>query len=81
MTVEDLLNSVTFEQVAPFLTDMEDGFEPDLQSYKEHFDMLLSLTPQKGVCNQDVWAFRACRRRCRRSRFWWQRRIRRWCQM
>ncbi|MBR1878875.1 MAG: hypothetical protein IJ814_07750 [Paludibacteraceae bacterium] len=28
---------------------MENGFEPDLQSYKEHFDMLLSLTPQKGV--------------------------------
>lgn len=49
MTVEDLLNSVSFDQVAPFLSDMEDGVEPDLQSYREHFDMLLSLTPQKGV--------------------------------
>ncbi len=49
MIVRDLLDSVTFEQVAPFITSMEKGIEPDLHSYNEHFDMLLSLTPQKGV--------------------------------
>lgn len=46
MTVKDLLDSVTFEQVSPYLS--EDG-EEDIESFRQHFDMLRSLEPQKGV--------------------------------
>jgi hypothetical protein len=49
MSVKDLLDSVTFEQVAPYLWQIEDEFEPDIESYRQHFEMLRSLEPQKGV--------------------------------
>ena len=40
MTFKELLNSVTFEEVAPCLLQMHPDAEGNLKWYKIHFDML-----------------------------------------
>ena len=57
MTFKELLNSVTFEEVAPCLMQMHSGAEGNLKWYKIHFDMLRQMTPKydddanSDVCN------------------------------
>ena len=57
MTFKELLNSVTFEEVAPCLLQMHPDAEGNLKWYKIHFDMLRLLTPKYDddangdVCN------------------------------
>ena len=57
MTFKELLNSVTFEEVAPCLLQMHSGAEGNLKWYKIHFDMLGQMTPKydddanSDVCN------------------------------
>lgn len=57
MTFKELLNSVTFEEVAPCLLRMHPGAEGNLKWYKIHFDMLRQMTPKydddanSDVCN------------------------------
>ena len=57
MTFKELLNSVTFEEVAPCLLQMHPGTEGNLKWYKIHFDMLRLMTSKhhddanSDVCN------------------------------
>ncbi|MBR6035643.1 MAG: hypothetical protein IKP41_01615 [Bacteroidaceae bacterium] len=57
MTFKELLDSVSFEEVAPELVRMYPKVEYDLRWYKIHFDMLRLMTPKlhddtnSGVCN------------------------------
>ena len=46
MTFKELLNSVTFEEVAPCLLQMYPDAEGNLKWYKIHFDMLRLMTPK-----------------------------------
>lgn len=55
MTFKELLNSVSFEDVAPKLVQMYPKAEPDLRWYKIHFDMLRLMTPKHhDDANSDV---------------------------
>ena len=55
MTFKELLNSVTFEEVAPCLLQMHPDAEGNLKWYKIHFDMLRLMTPkQHDDANSDV---------------------------
>ena len=57
MTFKELLNSVTFDEVAPCLLQMHPDAEDNLKWYKIHFDMLRLMTPKydddanSDVCN------------------------------
>ena len=57
MTFKELLNSVTFDEVAPCLLQMHPDAEGNLKWYKIHFDMLRLMTPKyhddgnSDVCN------------------------------
>ena len=57
MTFKELLNSVSFGEVAPELVRMYPKAESDLRWYKIHFDMLRLMTPKhhddanSDVCN------------------------------
>ena len=57
MTFKELLNSVTFGEVAPCLLQMHPDAEGNLKWYKIHFDMLCQMTPKRhddgnsDVCN------------------------------
>ena len=57
MTFKELLNSVTFEKVAPCLLQMHPDAVGNLKWYKIHFDMLRQMTPKRhddgnsDVCN------------------------------
>jgi hypothetical protein len=57
MTFKELLNSVSFEEVAPEIVRMYPKAKPDLRWYKIHFDMLRQMTPKhhddanSDVCN------------------------------
>ena len=57
MTFKELLNSVSFEEVAPEIVRMYPKAESDLRWYKIHFDMLRLMTPKhhddanSDVCN------------------------------
>lgn len=57
MTFKELLDSVSFEEVAPELVRMYPKVEHDLKWYKIHLDMLRLMTPKhhddtnSGVCN------------------------------
>ena len=46
MTFKELLNSVSFEEVAPCLLQMYSNAEGNLKWYKIHFDMLRLMTPK-----------------------------------
>ena len=55
MTFKELLNSVTFEEVAPCLLQMHPDAEGNLKWYKIHFDMLRLMTPKHhDDANADV---------------------------
>ena len=55
MTFKELLNSVTFEEVAPCLLHMYPDAEGNLKWYKIHFDMLRLMTPKHhDDANSDV---------------------------
>ena len=55
MTFKELLNSVTFEEVAPCLLQMYPDAEGNLKWYKIHFDMLRLMTPKHhDDANADV---------------------------
>ena len=55
MTFKELLNSVTFEEVAPCLLQMYPKAEGNLKWYKIHFDMLRLMTPKHhDDANADV---------------------------
>lgn len=47
MTFKELLNSVSFEEVAPELIQMYPKAEHDLRWYKIHFDMLCQMEPKR----------------------------------
>jgi len=47
MTFKELLNSVSFEEVAPEIVRMYPKAEHDLRWYKVHFDMLRLMTPKR----------------------------------
>lgn len=57
MTFKELLNTVTFEEVAPCLLQMHPETKGTLKWYKIHFDMLRQMTPKydddanSDVCN------------------------------
>lgn len=57
MTFKELLNNVSFEEVAPEIARMYPKAKPDLRWYKIHFDMLRLMTPKhhddanSDVCN------------------------------
>ena len=57
MTFKELLNNVTFEEVAPQIIRMYPDAEHELKWYKIHFDMLRLMTPKydddanSDVCN------------------------------
>ncbi len=57
MTFKELLNSVTFKEVAPSLLKMHPDAEGNLKWYKIHFDMLRQMSPKhhddanSDVCN------------------------------
>ena len=46
MTFKELLNSVTFDEVAPCLLHLHPDAEGNLKWYKIHFDMLRQMTPK-----------------------------------
>ena len=55
MTFKELLNKVTFEEVAPCLLQMYPKAEGNLKWYKIHFDMLRLMTPKHhDDANADV---------------------------
>ena len=55
MTFKELLNSVTFNEVAPCLLQMHPDAEGSLKWYKIHFDMLRQMTPKHhDDANSDV---------------------------
>ena len=55
MTFKELLNSVTFDEVAPCLMQMHPDAEGNLKWYKIHFDMLRLMTPKRhDDANSDV---------------------------
>ena len=47
MTFKELLNSVSFEEVAPEIVRMYPKAEHDLRWYKVHFDMLRQMEPKR----------------------------------
>ena len=47
MTFKELLNSVSFGEVAPEIVRMDPKAEHDLRWYKIHFDMLRLMTPKR----------------------------------
>ena len=57
MTFKELLNSVTFDEVAPCLLHLHPDAEGNLKWYKIHFDMLRQMPPKhhddanSDVCN------------------------------
>lgn len=55
MTFKELLNSVTFEEVAPHILGMYPDAEHQLKWYKIHFDMLRLMIPKRHAdANSDV---------------------------
>ena len=55
MTFKELLNSVTFDEVAPCLLQMHPDAEGNLKWYKIHFDMFRLMTPKHhDDANADV---------------------------
>jgi hypothetical protein len=55
MTFKELLNNVTFDEVAPCLLQMHPDAEGNLKWYKIHFDMLRLMTPKHhDDANSDV---------------------------
>ncbi len=50
MTLKQLLDSLTFDGIAPFI-DLEDG-RNCLAAFKQHFDYLRHLTPAEGVTGE-----------------------------
>lgn len=55
MTFKELLNSISFDEVAPELVRMYPKAEHDLRWYKIHFDMLRLMTPKHhDDANSDV---------------------------
>ncbi len=55
MTFKELLNSVTFEEVAPHILRMYPDTEHQLKWYKIHFDMLRLMMPKRHAdANSDV---------------------------
>ncbi len=50
MTLKQLLDSLTFDEIAPFI-DLEDG-RNCLAAFKQHFDYLRHLTPAEGVTGE-----------------------------
>ncbi len=50
MTLKQLLDSLTFDEIAPFI-DLEDG-RNCLAAFKQHFDYLRHLTPTEGVTGE-----------------------------
>ena len=55
MTFKELLNSVTFDEVAPCLLQMHPDAEGSLKWYKIHFDMLRQMSPRHhDDANSDV---------------------------
>ena len=62
MTFKELLNSVTFEEVAPCLLQMYPNAEGNLKWYKIHFDMLRLMTPKHhDDANSDVCHISMCK--------------------
>ena len=49
MKFRELIESVPFDEVAPCIENMEDGFPTDPEPYKRHLEMLLSLDVRQGV--------------------------------
>ena len=49
MTFRELIESVPFDEVAPYIENMEDGFPTDPEPYRLHLEMLLSLDIRQGV--------------------------------
>ena len=47
MTFKELLNSVSFGEVAPEIVRLYPKAEHDLRWYKIHFDMLRQMTPKR----------------------------------
>ncbi len=68
MTFKELLNSVTFDEVAPCLLQIYPKAEGNLKWYKIHFDMLRLMTPKhhddanSDVCHisMNKWQCRDC---------------------
>ena len=55
MTFKELLNSVTFDEVAPYLLHLHPDAEGNLKWYKIHFDMLRQMPPKHhDDANSDV---------------------------
>ena len=55
MTFKELLNNVTFDEVAPYLLHMHPDAEGNLKWYKIHFDMLRQMAPKHhDDANNDV---------------------------
>ncbi len=55
MTFKELLNSVTFKEVAPLIVRLYPDVEGSLKWYKIHFDMLRQMTPKHhDDANSDV---------------------------
>lgn len=50
MTLKHLLDSLTFDEIAPFI-NLEDG-KNTLAPFKQHFDYLRHLTPMDGVTGE-----------------------------
>ncbi len=50
MTLKQLLDSLTFDEIAPFI-NLEDG-KNTLAPFKQHFDYLRHLTPMDGVTGE-----------------------------
>ncbi len=51
MTFKQLLDSLPFEKIAPFVAKYDDGMNPAAR-YKQHFDFLRHLTPAQGVTGE-----------------------------
>ena len=52
MTYKELLDSVSFDEIVPFLEKKNGGV--NLALYKTHYDMLRLLTPRRGEDNNDT---------------------------
>ena len=51
MTFKQLLDSLSFEEIAPFVDKYDEGMNPAAR-YKQHFDYLRHLTPAEGVTGE-----------------------------
>ena len=51
MTFRQLLDSLSFEEIAPFVDKYDEGMNPAAR-YKQHFDYLRHLTPAEGVSGE-----------------------------